>query len=292
MKAAYHQIDLAISKASFSEACELLSRLDPQLVRVEDRIRSLGNPAGAVEPYVGPPGGPHLERSIMHGDRPWRDVSFRRVDVPGMITDEEIRYYHWLARYYSGQYAAVELGPWLGHSTIHLAESLGPVLCRHGRRMHVYDDFVWRPGWMNQYLRPHDPPAPGMHESFEHIFQHFTAAVGDLLEVQRGKITDYDGNERLRPITWCGEQIELMVVDCGRTIHANEAWFDLFSPYFIPDRTLVVMQDWRLHRERPRKPYNQTWHFVASHPCLELVHEVIDGGIATFLYRNEATHKA
>lgn len=45
------------------------------------------------------------------------------------------------------------------------------------------------------------------------------------------------------------------------------------------------MQDWRLHRERPRKWYNQTKDFTDKNPSLELIHEIKDGGIATFLYR-------
>jgi hypothetical protein len=281
----YRLLNQTISESDLGRLHALFSHVDPQILRLEDRMRQLETPTGQVEGFVASPDCPALERSIMQPNRPWKGVAYPRFDIPGMITDEEIQYYHWLARYYSGDHEVVELGPWLGHSTMHLASALGSTLRRSGKRIHVYDDFVWRPGWMNQHLRPHDPAAPQAHESFEHLFNHFTAGAADLLRVRRGKITDYDGNEELPPIQWNDGLIELLVVDCGRTIKANQAWFDLFSPSFIPNRSLIVMQDWRLHRERPRKSFNQTLLFTQENPRLELVHEIIDGGIATFLYR-------
>jgi hypothetical protein len=274
-----------VNNTDLIKARELLSHLEPQVLRLEDRVRWLASPAGFVPGYEGEAERSRLEYSVMRDERPWQRTRFQRLDIPGMITDEEIRYYHWVASFYSGDHEVVELGPWLGHSTVHLARALEPKLRSKNKQLHVYDDFVWRPGWMNQHMRAGDPSVPPAHESFEYLFRHFTADVASLIDVQRGKIADYDGNESLPPINWCGKAIELLVVDCGRTVKANQAWFDLLSPFFIPNRTLIVMQDWRLHRERPRKPYNQTWHFTESNPRLELVHEIVDGGIATFLFR-------
>jgi hypothetical protein len=44
----------------------------------------------------------------------------------------------------------------------------------------------------------------------------------------------------------------------------NEAWYNHFKSSFIPGRTLIVMQDWRTHREVPRKSFNQTLMFSES----------------------------
>jgi hypothetical protein len=49
--------------------------------------------------------------------------------------------------------------------------------------------------------------------------------------------------------------------------------------------TLLIMQDWRAHRERPRLSYNQTMWFTTGPPEMELIHEVSNGGLAAFLYR-------
>lgn len=77
-----------------------------------------------------------------------------------------------------------------------------------------------------------------------------------------------------------------MYVDCGRTIEANKAWYRHFSPHFIPDGTLLVLQDWGTHREVPVRCYNQITQFVDSKgTALQLVHEVRGGTVATFLFR-------
>jgi hypothetical protein len=48
------------------------------------------------------------------------------------------------------------------------------------------------------------------------------------------------------------------------------------------------MQDWRLWREIPEKWFNQTKQFTDSKSHLmEEIHEVSDGGIATFLYKGK-----
>jgi hypothetical protein len=134
-----------------------------------------------------------------------------------------------------------------------------------------------------------DPHAPEHkvenHADFRHLFEKYAEEVLPRLNVTRARISDYDGNEAVPRIAWDGAPIEMMYIDCGRTIQANEGWFEIFSPSFIPDVTLLIMQDWRLHRERPRRFINQTNLFTAAHPELELVHEVQDGGIAAFLYR-------
>lgn len=280
----YRLLSQAVTDADLAASLCLLADLETQMIRLEDKIRAISAPAGRVPSYQKPGSGPDLSYCIMRDASPWQQTHFDPVNIPGMISDEEIRYYHWLAPYYSGKYEVVELGPWMGHSTFHLASALKATLLAHDKRLHVFDDFVWRPDWMNRHMREEDPPAPEAYGSFQNLFNYFTSSIGNLIDVQRGKIADYDGNESLQQITWSGELIELIVVDCGRTVKANQAWFDIFSPSFIPGRTLVVMQDWRWHRERPRKPYNQTWHFTEQNPCLELVHEIVDGGIATFLY--------
>jgi len=89
--------------------------------------------------------------------------------------------------------------------------------------------------------------------------------------VTRGKIADYDGNQKLPQIEWSGAPIEIIYVDCGRTSQVNEAWYRVFSPSLIPDISLLIMQDWRTHRERPRLSYNETYWFTAAHPELEIV---------------------
>src|SRR5262249_9380154 len=104
---------------------------------------------------------------------------------------------------------------------------------------------------------------------------------------------DYDGNEALPQLEWKGGAIEIIYIDCGRTIEANEAWWRIFASHFIPGRTLVIMQDWQLWKGQPPQWDNQTKECTDSkRAALELIHELRDGCIATFLYRGEAARDA
>jgi hypothetical protein len=78
----------------------------------------------------------------------------------------------------------------------------------------------------------------------------------------------------------------MMFVDCGRLFQTNNAWYRILSPSFIPDVTLIAMQDWRLQFEVPAYWENQTKNFTDSKgSALQLVHELKKGTTATFLYR-------
>ena len=98
-------------------------------------------------------------------------------------------------------------------------------------------------------------------------------------------IAPYDGNESLERMSWDGRPVEMMIVDCGRTIEANESWWRVFVRSFIPHQTILVLQDWGTHRQVPIKFFNQLKFWIDSKgDQLRLVHELKDGGIGTFVY--------
>jgi hypothetical protein len=47
---------------------------------------------------------------------------------------------------------------------------------------------------------------------FRTLFEKYTAGVRQLLNVQRVKIADSDGNEGLPILSWCGDPIEILSV--------------------------------------------------------------------------------
>jgi hypothetical protein len=228
-------------------------------------------------------GSKRLTISIMAHDTPWRHTPIELIDAPAMITNEEAQYFTYIGLFYRGVGRAVELGPWLGASTQYIIGSLSKNPRFAGERLYVFDDFVWRKDWMDQYVSaserlPH-------HACFRHLFDRHTANVAHLLATERVKISDYDGNENLPVLTWNGEPIELLYVDCGRTMEVNQAWWNRLHSAFVPNQTLIIMQDWRTHREVPRRWFNQTLDFTESKADqLMLLHEVSDGGLATFLF--------
>lgn len=231
--------------------------------------------------------GQPLVRSVMEVNAPWENVYIARCNIPGMLTDSERRYYGYITGFYSGLGDVVELGPWLGLSTHYIISSLLKNPHFATRKLHVIDDFTWRASWMNKWLVGTSIPALDNHASFQHLFESQLSDLLDNLIVTRQKICDYDGNEALPLLEWKGGPIELLIVDCGRTLAVNEAWWQVFASSFIPNRTLIVMQDWQNHKRVPEIFWENTKIFTDSkEQQLELVHEVKNAGIATFLYRD------
>jgi hypothetical protein len=205
-------------------------------------------------------------------------------DTPGMISTEESRYYVWVGRRYRGVGEAVELGSWLGRSTFFIVTGLSRNRRFASRRLHVFDDFVWRSSWMDAYLPGTERPADG--SSFRPLFDRFTTGIADRLTVSRQAIVSDHANAGVPPLAWEGGAVELLYVDCGRTLDVNEAWFRVFSPFFVPGRTLIIMQDWQTYKEQPAQAYNQTKLFTdGKADALELLHELRQGQLATFLWR-------
>jgi hypothetical protein len=262
---------------------ELFASLDLIQMSLEDRIRQLKLTGRTVpDPPTKGCRSPCVTW-VVEDRAPWKDLQVAPFAMPGMISDEEIQYYEYIGTIYEGRGEVIELGPWLGKSTRHIIRGLEKNAKFPGKRLHVFDDFVWRSSWMDQYV-PLNKRPPN-HTSFRHLFEKYVQDVLPRLNVIRARIVDYEGNESLPRIQWDRAPVEMMYIDCGRTSQVNEGWFEVFSPSFIPDVSLLIMQDWRTHRERPRKPYNQTLWFTAAHPELQLIHEVKEGSIATFLYR-------
>ncbi|HKV43536.1 MAG TPA: hypothetical protein VJT32_02490 [bacterium] len=229
-------------------------------------------------------GSEQLKSYVSEAHAPWRSISLAPADIPGVTSLEDRQYYSYIGRFYSGKGAAIELGPWLGRSTVAIVNGL--IHNRHftGKKLHVYDDFVWRSVWMNDYV----PMTEQLenHACFQFLFERYTEPINKYVIVEKCKINSEDGNEHLPQLVWNRGPIEIMYIDCGRTFGVNQAWYDICSPLFIPGVTLLLLQDWRTHSEVPVRWYNQIKQFVDSKGSqLQLVHELRDGGIAAFLYR-------
>ena len=68
-----------------------------------------------------------LHKFILSHDAPWLDTKIRDTRIPGMISEEEKKYYTWFGQFYTGEGYIVELGPWLGCSTFYILEHCCPV---------------------------------------------------------------------------------------------------------------------------------------------------------------------
>jgi hypothetical protein len=223
------------------------------------------------------------DASILSIKSPWAEYEPSDSDtgLPHMLTSEEISYLSWISKELATENdVIVEIGPWLGKSTRLLTYGEG-----FRRKVTTVDDFVWRDTWMNNYVDP--KLRLSNHETFEKLFRELNSDYADFFSILRRRLNVYDGNEKVEPLISddLPNVIDLLFVDCGRTIEVNETWWQIMQPKLVSGESLIVMQDWKLWRECPQKWYNQTLMFSESHSDrLHLIHEVIDGGLAAFLY--------
>lgn len=223
------------------------------------------------------------EVSILNSRSPWKNYSNfdHETDFPNMLSGEEISYLSWLgSELIKKDDIVVEIGPWLGKSTRLLTYGKD-----FRRKILTIDDFIWRSIWMDPYVAIKQKP--NNHESFLELFRSLNKDYLGYFEILQRRLNVYDGNEDVQALNSkdLPPQIDVLFVDCGRTIEVNEAWWQIIEPLLIPGESLIVMQDWRLWRESPQKHYNQTLFFTQSHSQnLRPIHEVEVGGLAAFLY--------
>ncbi len=137
---------------------------------------------------------------------------------------------------YSGEGDVVDLGCWLGSTTITLARGLSEnnAFVRAGRTVHAYDLFVWS-DWMNESLAGTGISgrfAEG--ESFLAEFERRSARYSEHIEPHAGDLTK---------IRWNGGPIEFLLVDAMKNWDLTNAIIHDFYPYLIPGKSLVMHQD-------------------------------------------------
>lgn len=271
-----------------------LDRLSQRSLSLKHRFDELARQRHArqrpeVLPAISTHSGNRLRRSIMETSVPWSHPPPLTSGVPGMLTPSERSYYGYVTQFYNGSGAIVELGPWLGLSTTLVVGGLeqNP----HFRddtdaKIHVFDNFVWVSEWMNPFLRDSELTTPADGDSFEHLFDRVTQPVADRVAAKRRAIVSDLDHPEIEVLAWDGGPIQMIIVDCGRWLDVNNGWWSLLSPHFIQDETLIVMQDWQQYKTVPQPFWEQTKIFTDSKlGALDLVHELRDAGLATFVYR-------
>jgi hypothetical protein len=211
---------------------ETIDQLEIQLIDTQDlRRAAVAHLRNFVPQTTSFDGTSRLHVSVMSCSAPWLSTRPAQCQTPAMISREEAQYYSYIGAFYEGIGRAVELGSWLGASTRHIVQSLAGNPNFNGERLYVVDDFVWRAEWMNGYVS--DDEKLLNHASFRHLFDKYTGDIRHLLCVQEAKLTDYEGNEERDQFTWGADAIEFLYVDCGRTLAANEAWYNYLRRSFI-----------------------------------------------------------
>jgi hypothetical protein len=199
--------------------------------------------------------GTYLRNTIIqlqHAREPWRSFSVTWINerisrptnlIPGMLYPETKQYYKWLGKNYSGYGEVIELGCWLGSSTACLLEGLSSSDNFRGHKLNVFDSFTWEK-WMDTYVLdmglPIGPFASG--ESFLNTFMRNCIRWNQLLDVNVCQIhyPRQKKKQRLSKLKWDGGPIELLVNDFSHDDWVTREIWKIFSPSFIPGRTIIV----------------------------------------------------
>jgi len=167
----------------------------------------------------------------------------RPADCFAMLTDNELCFLEQYGRYsYTGAGKIVDLGCWLGGSTMALARGVAesPLEKRKTRRRPIdaFDTFVWE-DWMTPIARLLDVPKQ-------------YASGEDYLEDVEVFLRSHEGMIRLRRQNLLDEPdfrdvIEFLFIDAMRSWPLANAIQRVFFPRLIPERSLMVQQDFGYH---------------------------------------------
>lgn len=153
----------------------------------------------------------------------------------GMTTPEEQAYLReYVHRHFFGAGEIVDLGCWLGSTTISLASGIARNPRRAGRRVHAYDRFIWYDRW--NHIGGDMTSTMRHGQSFRAEFER---RLGDLRE--HVVVNEAD----LVRTTWDHGPIEVLVVDAMKNWKLCSAISRNFLPSVIPGIGLVVHQDFK-----------------------------------------------
>jgi len=234
-----------------------------------------------------------LQREIGERKTSWSNRPIPLCPIPSMLTQDEMRYYHYITGFYSGAGVVLEIGSWIGSSTYNIVSGLlnNPAFTAQAaanQQLYVFDDFVWRSSWMNKWLAGTGIQPLDNHASFLPLFRRMTHQYADHITATPMKLMDAGDNSSVPWFKWKTEPVELCFIDCGRALEMNETWYRELEPYFIPNRTIIVMQDWQNFKNVPEVYWENTKIFTDSKAHqLDHIHELKHSGTATFIYRGE-----
>jgi len=164
-------------------------------------------------------------------------ISPRLRRLEGMISMSERAYLQWFAKHvFENHGAIVDLGSWLGSTTIPLAMGLvqNAKVDPRLKCIFAYDSFIWRT-WMEPNVA--GTPLMGKYrdgESFLGEFEKRTESWRERIHVRAGDLLELD---------WDGGAIEFLLVDAMKSWDLANRVIKSFYPSLVPGRSRVFHQD-------------------------------------------------
>jgi len=155
----------------------------------------------------------------------------------GMTSLDEQAFFEEYARsIYTGAGEIVDLGCWLGSTTIPLARGLSanPSAQASRKKIHAFDIFRWE-AWMDDWVRGTNLEArykPA--ESFLDEFKKRIAPWADQIQVYAGDLCRTG---------WNGGDIEFLLIDTMKSWELANTIVSTFYPQLIPKKSYILHQD-------------------------------------------------
>jgi hypothetical protein len=180
----------------------------------------------------------------------WTDICLDDIpQVPGMTQPDELKYFYWCcATQHQAGRRVVELGPYVGRSTMAMAAGLRQSAEPLAKMVSV-DRFAWEPWTLENSLRytigglsaaqrarlsPRQlEPQEG--DSFLPFFEIFTEPLKDSIEAV---------NTRLESYLWTGEPIDVLMIDAAKSWPVLDQIVRQFFPCLVNGAT-VIHQDYK-----------------------------------------------
>ena len=183
-------------------------------------------------------------------------------EVPGMTSPAECRYLYWLtATQLAGTGRLVEVGTWLGRSTLHIAAGLSR--SGHDQQLCCFDGYTWGP---SDGKAADLPLRPG--DSFQKYFEANVSPFAELIRVHRTRIAD---------ISWSGDPVELLFLDAPKKHSDITRCLEVFGPSLAAGQSYIAIQDYLYF---PAYALAVCMDLLRDH--LELAHVVLDGSTVAF----------
>ncbi len=178
-----------------------------------------------------------LYSHLLHEFSQLLEFSSRIRTLPGMTSATERAYFQWYAQHiFQGSGVIVDLGCWLGSTTIPLAMGLSKnsVLRTSCKSIHAYDEFIWRP-----YMEPNvvGTSLEGKFKMGENFLPEFNKRIAPW----KDQIVVHSVD--LSKVTWNGEGIEFLLIDAMKSWELTNNIIQQFFPALLPGKSLILHQD-------------------------------------------------
>ncbi|MDO1451014.1 hypothetical protein Q0590_32365 [Rhodocytophaga aerolata] len=189
----------------------------------------------------------------------------------GMTTNQERDYFEYYGKnIYAGYGEIVDLGCWLGSTTIPLLEGLiqNKRFVKSRKKIHAYDIFIWE-SWMNVANTDIDGKyKPG--DSFVDEFIRRTANYSEYISVNDGDLCK---------LSWRGDNIEFLLIDAMKSWDLANCIVNDFFPCLIENKSYILHQDFA--------HYYTPWIHLIQYKFREyftLIYDVPSSGSTVFKY--------